>query len=74
MALTVHLARGHERPPRVTAGRRPDRNQEDHHEHHGHTLTRVRICAACDVAVWIHRGRVRGRGDIDELLDAYRLL
>ena len=26
----------------------------------------------CDVAVWIHKGRVRGIGDVDELLDAYR--
>ena len=42
-------------------------------DHHEHALTRVHTRAACDVAVWIHEGRVRGRGDIDELLDAYRL-
>ena len=26
----------------------------------------------CDVAVWLHQGRVRGLGKVDELLDAYR--
>ena len=25
----------------------------------------------CDVAVWIHKGRVRRTGGVDELLDAY---
>lgn len=26
----------------------------------------------CDVAVWIHRGRLHGMGQVDEILDAYR--
>ncbi len=27
----------------------------------------------CDTVVWIHKGRLRGMGDVEELLDAYRV-